>query len=272
MEDWFLTGRVVMLFPLVGLSLMQWSVEGLRFHALNRFFHVPLSRKMAFAGTFRGISVGFIFPNKLGQVVGRLSVIPQGYLRPAVKAHFTGVLIQSAVTLGFGIAGWAYYKQWYGLAAILLVPGGIGAIFWMIWYPGLAKVAGMAIVRYGIILVQYVLVLQPEPVHIPEVVAVVALILAVLSFVPGVILGDLATREALLIALLGGIFDHWALVGCGVIIWLINLLIPACIGGVLWWRSGIRYKTCVAFMTTYKAQIACIKVRRMFRVPWFSKG
>lgn len=91
----------------VALAPLNLSAEARKWAVLVRSEHLPFKR--AFAGVLNGMCVGFVTPNRIGEVVGRWRMVPREIGHTAAAMSVTGSALQGLVTALGGVFGLLYY-------------------------------------------------------------------------------------------------------------------------------------------------------------------
>ncbi|MCX7650045.1 MAG: flippase-like domain-containing protein [Flavobacteriales bacterium] len=115
------SGHWIFLIIAMGLILLNWGLEALRWKALdpgNR----PLSLKESFCSVLAGISTGLMTPGRWSEVVGRICVLQEKTYSKAALAWGSGALSMGLIT---GIAGltacltYAHRTSFYPIETLL---------------------------------------------------------------------------------------------------------------------------------------------------------
>lgn len=106
----------------------------------------------------------------------------------------------------------------------------------------LLRVAGWSLVRYAVFVIQYILLLQSFGVTKDPWVAawIVSVQFLVLAIIPTIALAELGIRGRLALELFGWIStNQLGIISAAVLLWLVNLVVPAIIGSLLILRIKI---------------------------------
>lgn len=216
------------LLLLIALSFLQWTLEAFKTIWFYGYFELKVSLALVLKGVFRGATLAFLLPNKLGQVGGRLSILQPKQVPTGLKSYFYSVVLQSASTLTLALLGisllYTHAFVFYILIGLIIM----AIIILRKWATPLL----INLSRNIIIVLQYCILLSE--LGWEKVAASISYMLGILTFVPGLFLGDIGSREALLILLLQDGSNTATLIQAGITIWIVNLLIPAIIGAACW--------------------------------------
>ena len=247
------------------LMPLNWFMEAVKWKFLVQKQHV-ISNRSAFEGVLTGLSLGFVTPHAVGDYVGRLIQLPVDNKTQLIGSVWLGKVVQMIVTALFGLIGViAFFRTvnfqintfLIGLALLTLFSSAIvGFIFlkstysgWIARFQGyfkivlsyssseLLKILGLAISRYLIFSIQFVLILFAfkVPLAFLELFSGVTWILLLKSIIPSFnFMSDLGIRELSTITFFDQFdIDQIPVVSASLILWLINILIPMLIGLVL---------------------------------------
>jgi len=242
-------------------------LEAFKWQRLVRLqYKIPLIRLIK--AVYVGNSLSIFTPNRVGSYIGRMYYL-QEYPKLFVAAtSFIGNLAQLTVTVFFGVVGFLFFKpepfftqnHWLLLFFLCLLLVFLLVLFvgkltlrWFNrfqWYLNnkggldflfdlspnqLVQVLGVATGRYLIFVVEFWLVLLAcgVEINVGEAVVYCGVIYAVSNFIPSPMMGNLGTRE--LVVML--VFSTWHMetnaVAASLIIWMINVAFPSVLGGVL---------------------------------------
>jgi len=239
------------------LMPLNWGLEAAKWqHLLKPLGHLPPAH--AFAGVLRGHSMGILLPRTVGSALGRLAWLPATWRPRATVALLTGQSLQTACTLLGGLWVWGY-SPWQLLTAKALKPGQIQALlvlacllllataalylykkgktatYWQ-WFKQVpwGRAALLALLRQVVFTWQFVLALQLAGVQLPlsTLIAGVCWVFLAKSLIPALnVWSDLGVREfsALLFFSTLGV-PAWPVVGASLMLWGINIMLPALAG------------------------------------------
>ncbi len=264
------SGSILYITSCVLLAPINWLFESKKWRLLVSPFQ-SLDWYKTTAAILSGITLGVLTPSRLGEYGGRLLHIKEGNRGKALYAHFMGSLSQNIPILLFGsLAGGVYFSKHYfsnelfsiSLAFILLCFTAIlillylqndsmtDRIFnqrWLQKYTNgfiptkydvklLSEVAFYSLMRYLVYVSQYLLLLYYFNINIsfPEAVMGVMVIYLFQTGLPlPPALSVLARTELALIV--WSVYDtnQLSILMVPLLLWMINLLVPAIIGSVI---------------------------------------
>jgi hypothetical protein len=254
-----LIGAVILLMPL------NWSLEGLKWKLLLK--HATHIRfREAMRSVLGGLSIGFATPARVGEFAGRVMFLHSGERIDGIYLSAIGGLAQSIVTfltalfmLRFYAGNSNVFFSAYGYVAFTLLAFVMVAVYisfeqvtlWLKrsrfhisrYVIDTSKtpdtndkwlVLLTSMLRYGVYVLQYYLLLRfiGMNVDIFEMIAAISLILFLQSVSPLIPLTDMTVRGGIAIL----VFDNYGsnmamgIFMVPVMLWAINLLIPAIIG------------------------------------------
>jgi uncharacterized membrane protein YbhN (UPF0104 family) len=260
---------VVLVFVLM---FVNWGLEAWKWQYLLK----PLERISfikSLQSVFSGVTVSIFMPNRIGEFAGRIFYLEKADKIKATIKNFIGSISQLTVTLVFGLAAiaFAYYqnvlrldeielvKKNYWWILMLLVLFLIGCFFLLKFYG--AKFFGtkanyleafydvnykqwlyvfvLSMLRYIVFLMQFYILLMAFdiPVAFQTAVTVIALLFFVSSFIPSFATTEVITRGATAVYLFNlANVDTSLVVIVSLLLWIINLAIPALLGGLFVWK------------------------------------
>jgi hypothetical protein len=254
-----LIGAVVLLMPL------NWCLEALKWKLLLKHSaHVSIGE--ALRSVLGGLSIGFATPARVGEFAGRVMFLHQGERVDGIYLSALGGLAQSIVTFFTALFMLRFYAgdsnaffSPYSYVAFALLALGMIAVYisfdqvtlwlkrsklhisayvidarktphrndkWLVFLTSM--------LRYGVYVLQYYLLLLFIGIHadVFEMIAAISLILFLQSVSPLVPLTDMPVRGGIAILVLNnyGTYMTMGIFMVPVMLWVINLLIPAIIG------------------------------------------
>jgi hypothetical protein len=261
----FSGGHLALIAAVVLLMPVNWSLEAIKWKLLLRNSgHVSLGAAMR--SVLGGLSIGFATPARVGEFAGRVMFLHSGERIDGIYLSAIGGLAQSIVTFLTALFMLHFYT---GHADIFLNPYGYitftvisfamvatyisfeQVVMWLKKHLSFFKdyvidirktphrndkwlVLGTSIVRYGVYVLQYYLLLRFIGMSGStfELIASVSLILFLQSVSPLMPITDMTVRGGIALT----VFDHYgSYMAIGifmvpVMLWAINLLIPALTG------------------------------------------
>jgi Lysylphosphatidylglycerol synthase TM region len=264
---WHDSNAVYFLLALLLLPINA-TLEATKWHLLVNSVQ-KLSFGKSLCSYLAGLAVSVITPNRIGEYPGRLLYLRQKHTLRLISVAVLGITAQLVTLFAFGIVGLVYYNLAFpgglpaiGLAVATFLMVGTFLIFWKFdkWLPAslrfgqLRKVricaqllkrfsSGEKItillisaVRYGVFTAQYLFLLYWMNVSIPagSGFCMSALFFWCLAMVPSFAIAELAERGSISLYL----FQHFSsntvgILAATMVLWLINLMIPAIVGSIL---------------------------------------
>lgn len=266
--------KISYLIAALFLILVNWGVEAWKWKISVATFY-PIKFIQAFKAVLSGVTFSVSMPNRVGEYLGRVLYLPEGSRLKTISVTLVGSFAQVLVTLGVGMAGlivlrgpllnaypqiviW-YQFIFYGLLALILILillyfNVAGAVFlFQRWVKSnkylylieslrnfsvqlLLKILLLSLLRYGVFVVQYILIfyLFGVNVSVATVVSVMSVVFLAMAIIPSVALVEVGMRSEISLKLMG-VFSANSL-GIGltsVTVWFINLIIPAIVGSLL---------------------------------------
>jgi hypothetical protein len=254
------------------LMFLNWGIEALKWMLLISPLE-KISFGKSLKSIFAGVTVSIFMPNRIGEFAGRVFFLDQADKIEATLKNFIGAFTQFCITLIAGIAAWflLYCKGYEGagntsgldslyvrfmLILILLfflilfilyrirlrLPEKIQVYLRLLFETekkAMLTVLALSALRYLVFLFQYYMVLRAfgiKPDLIPAL-SLIAMTFFITSIVPSFAFTEIATRGAAAMYLFeASSSDGTAVLTASFIVWIINLAIPALIGGLFIWK------------------------------------
>lgn len=256
------------LVPVLALMVLNWGLEAWKWHWLMRPVQ-PIGYARAMAATVAGTSIGLITPNRVGEFAGRVLFLDPEHRIQGGFATLLGSIAQFVVTLlvgglllGMGL--WSPLEAspvhvwrvllWcallIGLAAVFLYFNPKALARLLLAVPGLwrferhahvldafttaqlTRVFLLSLARYAVFTAQFCIVLGALA-QVPAMAALraVPVVFLLTTLVPTMALTELGVRGSVALAFIPG--DAAGVLASTVLIWTINLALPAIFGAVL---------------------------------------
>ena len=260
------------------LMLVNWGLESRKWRILVRQVEA-LSVGRAFAATIAGTSIGLITPNRVGEFVGRVLFLAPEHRVAASFATAVGSIAQFVTTVVLGLAGLMamalrsggeeavpYAFGWIGLCGLVAAgtlllyfnPDLLRAVLARVpvvrrWerHAGvlerfgpvlLLRVLGLSAARYAVFTLQFALLLGLLAGIGPgQSLPVIPAVFLLSTLIPTVMLTELGVRGSVAVALLaaGPPSDQGVFIA-SLVLWVVNLAIPAVAGSLLLLVAKIR--------------------------------
>lgn len=251
--------QALWLIPIVGLMFLNWSFEAFKWKQLIRPFY-SMSFKNAFKSIWSGVSTALTSPNRLADFVGKVSHLPKKYRKKGVLASFYSSYSQWLITLFMGWIGWLYFgniiiqnsffKSVISVVGIVLALGLAFLFFydkstqllpdkWKKHFKSSPNVktkiiiTGFSLLRYIAFATQFYLLFRFLGLELEysSVFLKITLFYLITSFVPASFFGELGIKESVAVWVFSGlVYNSLIIIVATILLWLINLVIPALIG------------------------------------------
>lgn len=277
--DKFAPDEIVLRQPvylLVAFLLMplNWLLEGVKWHIILKGLDVSISTTKLVYSLFTGVAASLFTPNRSGNFLGRMIWLPNRIKVEASVLTIYGNMAQWIASISFGILGFLLYVQldmphlagwiWGGFILLLMAvfvlflipqiaPRFIGRFFWKKSMYHAANVLErkhhikwqlllFSMLRHVVFSFQYVLILSAFTIPITwELLFAVWTIYFLMTLAPSAAFGKLLVRENIALFVLGSLIPNSAvIITCSLILWFINLSLPALLGGIIWlkWKPS----------------------------------
>ena len=257
-QQWSIS-RLSLFIPVFLLMIINWLLEAKKWQLLTKTFF-PLSIKKAFISVWSGVSTALFTPNRIGDFIGRISHLPEGTKKKGIVSSFYGSFSQWLLTIIMGWIAWIQLGDQivsskasfhvistvYFLGIVLLLFLFLGKGNWLSsfkkWNKYKAyrptsrvkvKIIFLSLLRYFVFTTQFYLLLYIMGVDLSYTLVLTKLGLFYLltSLVPSTFWGEIGVKESLAVWVFSGlIINSLIVISATLLIWLINLIIPALIG------------------------------------------
>jgi hypothetical protein len=266
--DWSFR-RLALFIPVVLLMLLNWLLEAKKWQLLT-YSYFPLSIKKSFISVLSGISTALFTPNRLGDFIGRFSHLPKKDKKKGVLSSIYGSYSQWLLTIIMGCLAWIQLgnqfvsnsKLYYsisigyiaGIVVLLFLFMGNGK--WIHSFKRLQKYKAfqpskkirisiilLSLFRYFVFTTQFYILLQILGVDLSYalVLSKLGLFYLLTSLVPSTFWGEIGVKESVAVWVFSGLIINSLIIVCAtLLIWLINLIIPALIGNYFLYKELAR--------------------------------
>jgi len=251
------------------LMFLNWGIEALKWKMLIAPLE-GISFKTALQSVFAGVTVSIFMPNRVGEFAGRIFFLEKADKVEATLKNFLGSFMQLLVTLAAGVFALLPmvregFLESLGISDVWIMGLLIAFVFtvvlplvlnryraklpdrWQPWFKAVFDTGAktlltallLSALRYAVFLLQYWLVLYAFGVWIDPIRAVqlIAITFLVTSLVPSFAFTEIGTRGAAAMYLFSSYTTETAaVVTSSLVIWIINLAIPALIGSAFTWK------------------------------------
>lgn len=266
------SAQPLFLFLSFSLMFLNWGLESKKWKILIADLE-EISFGKAFRSIFAGVTVSIFMPNRIGEFAGRIFFLEKASKIEATLKNFVGSVFQFGMTLFIGMLALFLALEMPQLKGqlppyfhasvlfILFVSCVLIVVFFILLNRSRSKfspklqsyfsavfdtgnkvlrtTAALSFLRYLVFLIQYYLVLKAFNVDqgLYTSFVIIALIFLITSAIPTFALTEVVTRGAVAASLFGFFTPDIALVVvASLVVWIINLAIPAMIGGAFIWK------------------------------------
>ena len=256
------------------LMPINWMMEGLKWRIILKNLRASTSIAKVIFSLLTGVATSLFTPNRSGNFIGRMIWLPNRLKVEASVLTIYGNVAQWLASMFFGGIGFVLYTQlevpesssWFwmifavlfsGIVVLFLIPQVLPLVvarfFWKKQMLHAANVLekkhqmkwqllGLSIARHCIFSFQYVLILSAFTIPITwELLFAVWTIYFLMTLAPSAAFGKLLVRENVTLFVLGSLIPNSAvIISCSLILWFINLSLPALLGGIIWlkWKPS----------------------------------
>jgi len=268
---------IVLLNPiglLLGFLLMplNWTLEGLKWRSILQKFQKRVSFKTLLFSLFTGISMSLFTPNRAGNFIGRMIWFGSAIRVQVSILSIYGNVAQWMSSIIFGIIGvglgtffiFPELSNWYLILSGAIIVAVIVLYLIPYWLPQIlskyfftrnmthaARVLEqhqslkwelllLSLVRHFVFSMQFALIMYAFGLDFNlDLIYAVWITYFVMTLLPSPLFGKLLLRESAALLVIGTLSDNSTVILLSsVILWFINLSIPALLGGIIWlkWR------------------------------------
>jgi len=259
-------------FFLVALSLVfiNWGIEAYKWQFLIQRIE-KLSFAKAYQSVLSGVTIGVFTPNRVGEFAGRVFYLESDNKVQASLISFVGSAFQLLVTILIGLISAVciafqinavkltivdlftsvYFLIGFSLFALLIIVLFLFRkkihekykkhvdVLYSYSYKELLKVFYLSLFRYLVFTIQYYLILKCMNLDLSFSLSfhLISLTFLVSSIIPTVAYTEMIVRGASAVYFFSFYVPDTSLVlAASLIVWLINLALPSCIGAFFIWR------------------------------------
>jgi hypothetical protein len=270
--------NIVLIISILLLMLINWGIEAYKWQQLLKPLQY-IAYKRSLRSVFTGICISMFTPNRVGEYIGRIIYLKDVNKIKGITANIVGSLAQFIAACSFGIIGCLYhfnnkaihvFTPWVAIvsiiALVLLVLGysRLGLILHFVYkYKALQRIYKyinfvhfyskkqllqliiLSMLRYIVFALQYYLILILLGIVIPLPAAMLSIFLIywLMAIVPTVAITEIPIRTELSYQVLQLYSNNMVgIMSASVLLWLINLILPALLGALLligakWWHK-----------------------------------
>jgi hypothetical protein len=259
--------RWALLIPVILLMGVNWTVEARKWQLLTQEYF-PLGIVRSFIAVLSGISTALFTPNRVGDFIGRVSHLPKKHRKNGMISSFFGSYSQWLLTIIMGWIAWiqlgtqfvdsifiyqiisvAYFLVIITLVFFFLTNGFRLKIFnsfqkYFQHPPSNTirlKLIGLSLLRYFIFTSQFYILLQMFGVDLSYgiVLSKLGLFYLFTSLIPSTFWGEIGIKESLAVWVFSGlIVNSLLIITTTLLLWFINLLVPAIIGNYFLYKKA----------------------------------
>jgi len=251
--------RFLWLLPVIGLMFLNWAFEAFKWQMLVKpFYKIGFSK--AFRSIWSGVSTALSTPNRMGDFIGKIVHLPEYHRKKGMVSSFYGSYSQWLITLVMGWIGWLYFGDQiignstlkFGLSIIgivlilffsyLFLSTGSLKIVPQKWKHYFADtpdkrtkitIVLLSFLRYLAFATQFYLLIRFLGLELgyTTVFLKITLFYLLTSFVPVTFWGEIGIKESIAVWVFSGlIYNSLIIIAVTLLLWLINLVIPAIAG------------------------------------------
>lgn len=263
--------RIFWLIPVAILMLANWSFEAIKWKILIKpFYQITFSN--AFKSIWSGVSTALSTPNRFGDFIGKISHIPKDYRKKGLISSFYGSYSQWLITMVMGWVGWLFYGDQIienenvklGLSiisafiiflsvALFLSKRSVKVIpkKWRHYFTetpdfnSKTKIIFLSFLRYLAFATQFYLLIRFFGVELgyTTVFLKITLFYLITSLVPMTFWGEIGVKESVAVWVFSGlIYNSLIIISVTLLLWLINLIIPALVGNYFLFKTVTQKK------------------------------
>jgi hypothetical protein len=267
--------RMLMLASVFVLMVVNWTIEAAKWR-LQLDGTEKFSIIQSLQSVLTGVAVSVITPNRIGEYVGRILYLKNVNKLQGITVTIIGSFAQLIVTGFLGLVGLIYYiikiqhSAWLNVLLLSSIALCLGLTYlyfhlskfieWTSMIPMLRKVKvyleivkrfkrkqllqilGLSFLRYLVYTLQFIILMKILLVdaYVLDLLFTVWLIFWAMAIVPTIAIAEIGIRgETALFFLAPLSTNHFGIVSSSLLLWLINLIIPALIGCLFVFRMKI---------------------------------
>ena len=267
--------RMLMLASVFVLMVVNWTIEAAKWR-IQLDGTEKFSIIQSLQSVLTGVAVSVITPNRIGEYVGRILYLKNVNKLQGITVTIIGSFAQLIVTGFLGLIGLIYYiikiqhSAWLNVLLLSSIALCLGLTYlyfnlskfieWTSMIPMLRKVKvyleivkrfkrkqllqilGLSLLRYLVYTLQFIILMKILLVEaqVLDLLFTVWLIFWAMAIVPTIAIAEIGIRgETALFFLAPLSTNHFGIVSSSLLLWLINLIIPALIGCLFVFRMKI---------------------------------
>lgn len=250
------------------LMPLNWTLEGLKWRAILLKFKTIIPFKTLLFSLFTGISTSLFTPNRAGNFIGRMIWFGSAIRVQVSVLSIYGNMAQWLSSIIFGLLGLALVQffqmpelqLWQLISLVVFIALVVLLYFIPFWAPQFLgkfiyprkmdhaarilkehhnlkwELLIYSLLRHAVFSTQFVLTLYAFGIPINgQLFYAVWITYLIMTLIPSPLLGKLLIRESVALFVIGAMSINSSVILLStVLIWFINLSIPAIIGGIIW--------------------------------------
>ncbi len=269
------TEKIILLSVVFLLMIVNWTIEAAKWRTLLQDTE-QFSLLRSLQSVLTGQAVSMITPNRIGEYMGRILYLKNINKIQGVTVTIVGSFAQLIVTGFLGLTGLIYYitrvnyAPWLNVLLISSVLLCIGLTYFYFhlykvieWTngisflkkirvylevvkrfdkPRLLKILLFSLLRYSVYTIQFVILLHVMQVKasMPDLVFTICLIYWAMAIVPTIAIAEIGVRSETAVYFLKPLCDNpVGIVSSSLLLWMINLIIPALVGCLFVYKMKI---------------------------------
>ncbi len=247
------------------LMILNWGIEAVKWRYTIRSV-IDISVLKAFKLIFSGITLGFLTPNRIGEIPARALLLNKGNVIEITLKTIVASFSQLLITLLFGVLGFCLtFKNFsyisnpivwvmilsLGLLLLLMVyfrTSKLESIFNRFTFIkknelfrgllgfsiiDLLYILLLSLLRYIIFSIQYYLVLKAFGVYLSDISSIflIPVCFMVASFIPTILISEIGIRGSVALFVFGTVSNmDIQIILASMVLWLINIALPTLLG------------------------------------------
>lgn len=269
------THKIIFMIIVVLLMFVNWTIEASKWRLLLKGTE-SFSLIKSLQSVLTGVAVSVITPNRIGEYMGRILYLKNTNKIQGVTVTIIGSFAQLIVTGFLGLVGLVYYiiyikyTAWLNVLLVSSVVMCVGLVYIYFhlykiieWTNGISflkkirvyleivkrfdqkqlmKILMLSFLRYFVYTIQFLILLDVMMVYAPmlDLLFTLWLIFWAMAIVPTIAIAEIGVRgETALYFLLPLSANSFGIVSSSLMLWLINLIIPALIGCLFVYKMKI---------------------------------
>lgn len=247
------------------MLLINWGIEALKWrYAIRKTEEISFFK--AFKLTITGITIGLLTPNRIGEIPARALLLSKDYFKEITLKTAVASFSQVLITYLVGMVGLILSYDYFNIPIspiIMIVILVIGSVALFLVYFKVNKLEfifdkikflkekkifnalsefsfyelftllGLSFLRYIVFSIQFWLVLRAFGIILVSLddILLIAVCFMVASFIPTILISEIGVRGSVALFVFGTVSDmDFQIILASVLLWLINVGLPALIG------------------------------------------